>query len=80
MDEDDLILINLALAIALCADPRPDCDTAREIYSHCKEVLDCKLASTVTNINHIVIVLLMVGPTVKFRCKVSHSANVSFTI
>lgn len=60
MEEDDLMIMNLTLAIALCADPRPDRDAAKQIFNHCKEALDSKLASSTISVKNVVISLLMV--------------------
>ncbi|KAL4938373.1 hypothetical protein BDV06DRAFT_226055 [Aspergillus oleicola] len=53
-----LLMINLALAIGLCADPIPGHDLAKTLYSSCEGAINAKLASP-TSVHHVVVILLV---------------------
>lgn len=59
--ENDILLINLALTIALCTETGPLSDTGRSIYDSCREIVHTKLASLTTDIKHVRVVFLVVS-------------------
>ena len=58
--ENDLLIINLALTIALCTETGSLPDTGRSIYDSCRELINAKLASLTTDIKHVHVVFLVV--------------------
>lgn len=60
INENDLLLINLALTVALCTETGPLSDTGRSIYDSCREIVHTKLASLTTDIKHVRVVFLVV--------------------
>lgn len=61
--ENDLLIINLALTIALCTETGPLADTGRSIYDSCRDIINSKLACLTTDIKHVHVVFLVVsGP------------------
>jgi hypothetical protein len=64
-DQNDLLVINLALAIALCAEytapGSKSFDMCKTIYFNCKDIIDAKLASPIPSVKQVVIMLLVVS-------------------
>ena len=60
-DESCVVIINLVLAIALCAEPTSDVDVPKAIYSYCQDTINRKLASHTPGIKHAVIAHLVVS-------------------
>jgi hypothetical protein len=59
--ENDLLIINLALTIALCTETGSLPDTGRSIYDGCRDVINSKLACLTTDIKHVHVVFLVVS-------------------
>ncbi|KEF63569.1 uncharacterized protein A1O9_01547 [Exophiala aquamarina CBS 119918] len=57
--ENDLLIINLALTIALCTETGVLPDTGRSIYDSCRDLINTKLASLTTDIKHVHVVFLV---------------------
>jgi hypothetical protein len=61
VDQESLLILNLALAIALCAGEVSNGPSiAKTIYSNCRDVINVKLASPAESIKPVVIALLVV--------------------
>ncbi|KAF4416014.1 Activator of stress s 1 [Fusarium acutatum] len=62
-DEEDLIIANLAIAVALCVESTlpgsGSLQAAETLYLSCRELINAKLVSPMPTIKHIVIVLLV---------------------
>jgi hypothetical protein len=61
ISENDLLIINLALTIALCTETGPLSETGRTIYENCRDVIQTRLASLTTDIKHVYVVFLVVS-------------------
>ncbi|KAH0422033.1 fungal specific transcription factor domain-containing protein [Colletotrichum camelliae] len=61
IDESSVLIINLVLSIALCAEPtqHPSVDVSREIYSYCRQNIETRLISSVPHVNNAVIAILV---------------------
>ncbi|KIW15886.1 hypothetical protein PV08_05936 [Exophiala spinifera] len=59
IDEDDLLMVNLAIAIALSAESGSSSDADKTIYDNCSEIIKSKLASTTEDIKQVSIILLV---------------------
>lgn len=66
MDEDDLLILNLVMTIAQCADPSYETAVEGSLYSCCRDVVNAKLASPATSIKRVTIALLVVCNDCKF--------------
>lgn len=60
-NEHTLLIINLVLAIALCAEPSSDVDIGKAIYAYCKEAIHRSMICPAPDLNNAVIALLVVG-------------------
>lgn len=60
VNEASLVIANLALATAICADSTAKPNAEAEIYASCREVVYSMLASPVPTVNNCVVTLLMV--------------------
>lgn len=61
IDEDDLLMVNLAITIALSAESGTSLDAGKTIYDNCSEIIKSKLASPAADTKHVAIVLLVVS-------------------
>ncbi|KAF4916576.1 hypothetical protein CGCF415_v000601 [Colletotrichum fructicola] len=61
IDESSVLIINLILSIALCAEPtqHPSIDVPGEIYSYCRQNIETRLMSSVPHVNNAVIAILV---------------------
>lgn len=59
--DNDLLIINLALTIALCTETGTLSDIGRSIYENCREIIQTRLASLTTDIKHVYVVFLVVS-------------------
>lgn len=60
-DEDGLLILNLVLSIALCAESGCQSEDARSLHKNCRGVINILLAVPVTGLRHVLLTLLVVG-------------------
>lgn len=60
-DESLLLITNLVLAIALCAEPTSEVDVAKAIYTYCRESIGKKIVCPAPNVTNATILLLVVS-------------------
>lgn len=60
-DEDSLLILNLVLSIALCAESGCQSEDARSLYKNCRGIINILLAVPVTGLRHVLLTLLVVG-------------------
>lgn len=59
-DEDGLLILNLVLSIALCAESGCQSEDARNLHKNCRGVINILLAVPVTGLRHVLLTLLVV--------------------
>ncbi|KAL6244791.1 hypothetical protein RBB50_008319 [Rhinocladiella similis] len=59
IDEDDLLMVNLAISIALSAESGSSSEAGKTIYDNCSEIIKSKLVSPTPDIKNVTIVLLV---------------------
>lgn len=60
-DEDGLLILNLVLSIALCAESGCQSEDARSLHKNCRGVIHILLAVPVTGLRHVLLMLLVVS-------------------
>lgn len=65
LDEDELIVLNLAIAIALTAEPSAYSKLRGSLLRQCRELFSVRLTRSTTDTNTIVIALLMVSTNLR---------------
>lgn len=60
-DEDSLLILNLVLSIALCAESGCQSDDARGLHKNCLGTINIFLALPVTGLRHVLLTLLVVS-------------------
>lgn len=66
-EENELLILNLALAIAMTAEAASDSGPATIIYENCRDLVMSKVARTASCVKDVVVVMMMVR-TGKSRC------------
>lgn len=66
IDEDDLLMVNLAISIALSAESGSSSEAGKTIYDNCSEIIKSKLVSPTPDIKNVTIVLLVVSIATTF--------------
>lgn len=70
-EENDLLTLNIALAIALTAEAASEPNAATTIYESCRDLVIAKVARTASSVKDVVVTMMMVS-----RCD-SHSRNIT---